>query len=82
MFDDVLAEESIQKKEKAIQKKEKAEKVNFVFTAQLLRKMNLAKIFSEARYEMIAHKNKKRITSVTHYHNPGHNDHRGITTTH
>jgi len=28
--------------------------------------MNLAKIFSEARSGTIAHKNKKRITAVTH----------------
>jgi hypothetical protein len=31
-----------------------------------LRKTNLAKIFSEARSGAIAHKNKKRITAVTH----------------
>ena len=35
--------------------------------AQLLRKTNLAKIFSESRSGTIAHKNKKRITAVTHY---------------
>ncbi len=34
--------------------------------AQLLRKTNLADIFSEARSGTIAHKNKKRITAVTH----------------
>jgi hypothetical protein len=37
----------------------------FLFTAQLLRKTNLAEIFSEARSGTIAHKNKKRITAVT-----------------
>jgi hypothetical protein len=38
--------------------------------AQLLRKTNLAEIFSEARSGTIAHKNKKRITAVTHYPYP------------
>jgi hypothetical protein len=37
----------------------------FLFTAQLLRKMNLAKIFSKARSETITHKNKKRIMAAT-----------------
>ncbi len=34
--------------------------------AQLLRKTNLAEIFSESRSGTIAHKNKKRIKAVTH----------------
>jgi hypothetical protein len=38
----------------------------FLFTAQLLRKTNLADIFSDSRSGTIAHKNKKRITAVTH----------------
>jgi hypothetical protein len=44
--------------------KRKGRKSQFLFTAQLLRKMNLAEIFSEARSGTIAHK-KKRITAVT-----------------
>jgi hypothetical protein len=39
-------------------KKRKGRKSLFLFTAQLLRKMNLAEIFSEARSGTIAHKNK------------------------
>jgi hypothetical protein len=46
--------------------KRKGRKSQFLFTAQLLRKTNLAEIFSEARSGTIAHKNKKRITAVTH----------------
>jgi hypothetical protein len=45
--------------------KRKGRKSQFLFTAQLLRKTNLAEIFSEARSGTIAHKNKKRITAVT-----------------
>jgi len=37
------------------------------FTAQLLRKTNLAEIFSEARSGTIAHKNQKRITAGTQF---------------
>jgi len=48
-------------------KEEKAEKT-FLFMAQLLRKMNLVEIFSEARSGTIAHKNRKRITAGTQYH--------------
>jgi len=43
----------------------KGRKSLFLFTAQLLRKTNLAEIFSEARSGTIAHKNKKRITAGT-----------------
>jgi hypothetical protein len=46
--------------EESIQKKEQAEPSQFLFTAQLSRKTNLAEIFSEARSGTIAHKNKKR----------------------
>jgi hypothetical protein len=45
--------------------KRKDRKSQFLFTAQLLRKTNLAEIFSESRSGTIAHKNKKRITAVT-----------------
>jgi hypothetical protein len=45
--------------------KRKGRKSQFLFTAQLLRKTNLAEIFSKARSGTIAHKNKKRITAVT-----------------
>ena len=41
------------------------QKKSILFTAQLLRKTNLAEIFSDARLGTIAHKNKKRITAVT-----------------
>jgi hypothetical protein len=51
--------------EESIQKKRKGRKSQFLFTAQLLRKTNLAEIFSESRSGTIAHKNKKRITAVT-----------------
>jgi len=51
--------------EESIQKKRKGRKSQILFTAQLLRKTNLAKIFSEAGSGTIAHKNKKRITAVT-----------------
>jgi len=44
----------------------KGRKSLFLFTAQLLRKTNLAEIFSEARSGTIARKNKKRITAGTH----------------
>jgi hypothetical protein len=47
--------------------KRKGRKSQFLFTAQLLRKTNLAEIFSEARSGTIAHKNKKRIMAVTHF---------------
>jgi hypothetical protein len=47
--------------------KRKGRKSLFLFTAQLLRKTNLAEIFSEARSGTIAHKNKKRITAGTQY---------------
>jgi len=46
--------------------KRKGRKSLFLFTAQLLRKTNLAEIFSEARSGTIAHKNQKRITAGTH----------------
>jgi hypothetical protein len=45
----------------------KGRKSLFLFTAQLLRKTNLAEIFSEARSGTIAHKNQKRITAATHW---------------
>jgi hypothetical protein len=51
--------------EDSIQKKRKGRKSQFLFTAQLLRKTNLAEIFSKARSGTIAHKNKKIITAVT-----------------
>ena len=38
----------------------KGRKSQFLFTAQLLRKMNLAEIFSESRSGTITHKNKKK----------------------
>jgi hypothetical protein len=44
----------------------KKQKSLFLYTAQLLRKTDLADIFSESRSGTIAHKNKKRITAVTH----------------
>jgi hypothetical protein len=50
--------------------KKKRQKSQFLFTAQLLRKTNLAEIFSEARSGTIAHKNKKRITAVTQCFSP------------
>jgi hypothetical protein len=53
--------------EESIQKKRKGRKSQFLFTAQLSRKTNLAEIFSESRSGTIAHKNKKRITAVTHF---------------
>jgi hypothetical protein len=53
--------------EESTQKKEKAEKVSFYLRQQLLRKTNLDPIFSESRFGMIAHKNKKRITAGTQY---------------
>jgi hypothetical protein len=46
--------------------KRKGRKSQFLFTAQLLRKTNLAETFSKSRSGTIAHKNKKRITAVTH----------------
>jgi len=52
--------------EESIQKKRKGRKSQFLFTAQLSRKTNLAEIFSESRSGTMAHKNKKRITAVTH----------------
>jgi hypothetical protein len=58
MFDDVLAEESIQKK--------KGRKNQFLFTAQLLRKNNFSANYQRGKIWKIAHKNKKRITAVTH----------------
>jgi len=61
MFDDVLAEESIQKKEKAIQKKEKAEKVNFYLRHNFLEKRNFSRIFSEARSGRSLTKTKKEL---------------------
>jgi hypothetical protein len=42
-------------------------KSKFLFTAQLLRNLDLADIFSDSRSGTIAHKNKKRITAVTQY---------------
>jgi hypothetical protein len=42
--------------------KRKGRKSQFLFTAQLLRQMNLAEIFSESRSGTIAHKNKTRFT--------------------
>jgi hypothetical protein len=45
----------------------KGRKSLFLFTAQLLRKTNLAEIFSEARSGTIAHKNQKRITAATQW---------------
>jgi len=47
------------------EKKRKGRKSQFLFKAQLLRKTNLAEIFSESRSGTIAPKNKKRITAVT-----------------
>ena len=41
--------------------KRKGRKSQFLFTAQLLRKTNLAEIFSEARSGTIAHKTKKEL---------------------
>jgi hypothetical protein len=51
--------------EDSIQKKRKGRKSQFLFTAQLLRKTNLAEIFSKARSGTITHKNKKRFTAAT-----------------
>ena len=48
-------------------RKKKRQKKSMFITAQLLRKTNLAEIFSEARSGTIPHKNKKRIMAVTHY---------------
>jgi len=48
-------------------KKRKGRKSLFLFTAQLLRKTNLAEIFSKSRSGTIAHKNQKRITAGTQY---------------
>jgi len=59
MFDDVLAEESIQKRKKG-------RKSQFLFTAQLLRKNNFSANYQRGKIWKIAHKNKKRITAVTH----------------
>ncbi len=56
-----LAEESAQKRKK------KAEKVNFYLRHNKLKKANLDQVFSGSRSGTIAHKNKKRITTVTHY---------------
>jgi hypothetical protein len=53
--------------EESNQKKRKGRKSQFLFTAQLLRKTNLAETFSKSRSGTIAHKNKKRITAVTHW---------------
>jgi predicted nucleic acid-binding Zn ribbon protein len=48
------------------EKKKRQKKSMFIY-GTTLRKTNLAEIFSEARSGTIAHKNKKRITAVTHY---------------
>jgi hypothetical protein len=52
--------------EELVTNKSQAKECNLLFTAQRLRKTNLADIFSEARSGTIAHKNKKRITAVAH----------------
>jgi hypothetical protein len=52
--------------EESDQKKKKAEKVYFYFWHNKLKKANLDQVFSKSRSGTIAHKNKKRITAVTH----------------
>jgi hypothetical protein len=47
-------------------RKKKAEKVYFYLRHNKLKKANLDRVFSESRSGTIAHKNKKRITAVTH----------------
>ena len=47
-------------------RRKKRQKFLFLFTAQLLRKTNLAEIITEARSGTIAHKNQKRISAGTH----------------
>jgi hypothetical protein len=47
---------------------EKGRKSLFLFTAQEIVKANLDQVLSKSRSGMIAHKNKKRITAVTHYY--------------
>jgi hypothetical protein len=54
--------------------KRKGRKSQFLFKAQLLRKTNLAEIFSEARSGTIARTNKKRFTAVTQYPAPSTTD--------
>jgi hypothetical protein len=47
-------------------KKKKSAKVYFYLRHNKLKKANLDQVFSESRSGTIAHKNKKRITAVTH----------------
>ena len=52
--------------EESVQKKNKAEKVFFYLLHNKLEKANLDEVFSKSRSGTIAHKNKIRITAVTH----------------
>jgi hypothetical protein len=52
--------------EESNQEKKKAEKVYFYLRRNKLKKANLDQVFSKSRSGTIDHKNKKRITAVTH----------------
>jgi hypothetical protein len=49
-----------------INSEQKAEKVFFIFTAQLLGKLNLFRDFQRVQIYSIAHKNQERISAGTH----------------
>jgi hypothetical protein len=49
-----------------IRRRKRQKKTIFIYGTTKLKKANLDQVFSKSRSGTIAHKNKKRITAVTH----------------